>query len=1155
MAQPLYWPGQYYFYPIGNTAAVSLARDVPPDKDITLLLMGCGDPRNVLFTLFSEHENARHKLDFTCIDFEPAVLARNILLLSMVIDNRPPDLIFNIFFHMFLEPGSLALLVTQCQALIQSSTTLATWQTSSYGSSLRMSTEYTLDKIRWHWEQYSRMHQLPRVELLSIQERFRAGVAECQKKNQTSNDVVSITIHPSRSAGPLMMKAIPTLASLFRAYWQHGTTFTSVPRRSSATLLNPTFVYTQSGIGCNVHYGTDPVIPFHLAPIFGNRKPSSEDIMMGIRLQFQEWCGAFYKYHIHGQCTIRVFCADAVFATRALQKLASKAKGNVPIKQWQTGTITLDKTEYQAAPLTFDVVDTSNLDDDLGLLNVVTIALPLLKSSANSVLYTESLLAHSNSDGETPKDFVHRFHADLAVMSIVFGICPVDFATGYSTRGNVHELITYKALHQQGQYHQLTVWKHLVCGSLTIRPQQLGTFLYDLYHAYFENEEAEVFWNKNRVNPMQGVGQSSLSHHNRETFALFLCLVRNRLQISEHEWIATMDRFFSIHKAQNSEDPAKPSLKMENLKFQDFCALLHLHGVYKMDMLQGDVPKIGPFQSWAQVSPVVRVFLIVPRKQLNVLIQRQAATPTLEAGVRGIRMNNLFSSVHAAFGTITMTGSQTDPKVVFTGDLKGMSGSMPLVVSFTMPAWLLTGDPGTELPKDIHITLACKSNAQNIMLYGQDLRDRLELFSARLLDHEHVIVLPEQSDTSGHSMFSNLVFPVTGSLGSQSPISVLFDEECALVESFSVKINVENEHPRLTLQHNGSPSIKQRSLTSIEVTLGNVSQTIAFPFPIIGSKCRLRVARKSFWLELIVPLCDSQSLILQEFTVDPFPIVIPEIMPWSVHRVNLQSLPTVDLANKELYDWLNPHIGGAFSRRESKARQKKENDPLMFVKDTIHSIVVRASGIQPKGASPHNIFGLRDKATKTCDTLLLVDRLCFDLSSHTIVCDGYVLPLSSPRMDEMGQNFHRLVPDIKDLYLEPGEITAWKNLLPVLVERCRTWQHLDSCQYAQTGQVPLTTEYDIIPLCVCGEGKNAKEISKQALWKPLAKYCTKIALGPLFGVSYVEDILKTDRRCYVCRKKASMTCLECKKDRYCGKACQKADWKRHKVAHHDILSG
>lgn len=42
-------------YPIGNTPAVCLTRDVPREKDADILLLGCGDARNILFTSYSDH--------------------------------------------------------------------------------------------------------------------------------------------------------------------------------------------------------------------------------------------------------------------------------------------------------------------------------------------------------------------------------------------------------------------------------------------------------------------------------------------------------------------------------------------------------------------------------------------------------------------------------------------------------------------------------------------------------------------------------------------------------------------------------------------------------------------------------------------------------------------------------------------------------------------------------------------------------------------------------------------------------------------------------------------------------------------------------------------------------------------------------------------
>ncbi|KAJ6449567.1 hypothetical protein C8R45DRAFT_145080 [Mycena sanguinolenta] len=1148
MAHPLFWPGKRYFYAIGNTAAVSLARDVPPDKDISLLLLGCGDPRNVLFTLFSEHDTANRKLDFTCVDFEPAVLARNVLLLSLIIDKKPVENLFDIFFHLYLEKDSLALLVSQCQALLGASITLQHWKESSYGSTLPMSSQHTLTELCSHWDQYARMHSLPKSQLDAIVADFKGGVAEYRRKHQGH-----LMMHTSRSAGPLMMRAFPVLSECFHDYWKHGTTSVSASSRSAATLLNPTFVYSQDGVGCHVHYGTDPVIPFHLAPVFGNLNaaPSRSDIVKAIRAQFLDWCEAFRRYHERSLCVVRIFFADAIFGARALQicRESGAVQTGIPVCQWRAKTITLDKEEYKHAPFTFDVVDTSNLDDHLGLLNVLATSIPLLSGSGDGVLYLESLLIQ-NSDGDAPKDFAKRFCADLTVMTVLFHLCPVDFIAGYSSRGNVHELLSYKVVGQlqkatAQQYHQVTTWKTPSGDPPEFEPQHLGTFLYDLYHALFEEEDASTFYERNRVNTLGAISRTSISHYSRESFVLLLKFIRDRLQISREHWIAVLDRFMDIQQSHLSP------VKVNALKFQDFCGLLHLHGVYTRDTYRRDnMARTGPFTTWSRVPPLVRVFLTVPREKLRVLVESSLATPTLEAGMRGPRMQNIFSSIHTAFGIISAIGTPANPKAYFEEDPEGFQGNKPLIVSFIMPSMLLMDHgPAHDFPRDMLITFGIQSNAANVMLYEKTLGFRLEIHSARLFDQGSVLIIPEQPPPSGLSV-SMKVPSASGPIGSQGPIGANFSEECDLLESFSTKINVEDELAKSAFQSFGNVNVRQISFGVIQLVLGGRKQDVIFPFPVAGAQHRLRLARKSLWIEIIVPL--RISFTQEGANIDPFPVTVPGLMPWSIHRLNLERLPILNLKTHKLYEWLDPHVGAAFSRREAKARKKQDADALMFVKDSIHSIIVRSSGIQPKGSSPQRVFALRDKATNNCDTILFIDKLRFDLSAHTVVCDGFALPLSEERMTKIRHDFGKLVSNVMNIALQPGEITSWKQLLPVLVERCRTWAHLDSCQYISEGLVPLTTEMDVIPLCACGEGRDTQRMHNEPLWKPLAKYCTRIALSPLFGVSYLEPIWRTDRRCCVCRVKAGLTCPKCKKDRYCGQACQKKDWKRHKAMHHDI---
>ncbi|KAF8205704.1 hypothetical protein K438DRAFT_1964118 [Mycena galopus ATCC 62051] len=1091
MAHPLFWPGKRYFYAFGNTSAVSLARDVTPDQDISLLLLGCGDPRNILFTLFSEHDAATRKLDFTCIDFEPAVLARNVLLLSMVIDTKDAESIFDIFFHFYLDKDPLALVVSQCRALLDVSTTLQSWRGSSYGSTLRMSSQHTLDELRWHWGQYAGMHALPDSRLQTIVANFRSGVAEYQDRRKGP-----YVAHTSRSAGPIMMHptVMKILSDCFYDFWKYGTTFVSVARRSAATLLNPTFVYTQAGVGCHVHYGSDPVMPFHLAPIFGNliAAPSRSHIVDGIRAQFKDWCAAFRRHHERRLCIVRFFFADAILGARALQacKESGPVKTRIHVCQWRAEIIALDKEEYKHAPLTFDVVDTSNLHDHhhIGLLNVLVISIPLLPSSGDGVLYLESLLVQGHVDN-APKDFTMRFRADLTVMSILFRLSPVDFMTGYSTRSNTHELMAHKLLDRTlgpQQYHQVTTWKTARGDPPVIDSRQLGTFLYDLYHALFEEEDVLTFYQRHNVDTLSAISTDSLSPYSRETFVMLLKFIRDRLQIPPEEWIAVIDRFFSIQRADSSRN-------MDTINYQDFCGLLHFHGVHTMDLYrQEDVAHVGIFSAWSKVPPLVRVFLTVPREKLGILT---GVTPILEAGMRSPLMANRFSSVHAAFGTLSTTGTLVNPKAFFEDDPDGFRGTKPLVISFVMPAMLLAGDgPRYDLPRDIRIVL--------------------EIYSARLFDKTSVLILPEQPLPSGLS--TSMRAPAFGGqIGSQGPIHVIFNDECDLIESFSVKLDVEDGLAKTALQSKGDLIVQQISYNAVQLVLGGKRQTIT---------------RKSLWIELIVPPRPSLPQ-MGAIVVDPFPIAIRDLVPLSVHRVNLERLPVLNLNTPGLDEWLIPHVGLTFSEREAKARKNKDVDTLMFVKDTIQTIMVLASGIQPKGSSPQRVFALRDKTTNNCDTILFIDLLRFDLSAHTIVCDGFVLPLTEERVT---QDYWELVPQMAYIPLEPGEIISWKQLLPVLVERCRTWKHRDSCQYAVEDSVPLSTEMEDIPLCACGEGQDVQRMRDVPLWKPLAKHCTRIALSPFFGVSYLEPVGPKDRSCCVCRAKAPFRCPKCKKDRYCG---------------------
>jgi hypothetical protein len=57
MLHPPYVSPMQWFFPMGQTAAVSLTQDLPPGKQANCLVLGNGDARNILFTLFNEQNS------------------------------------------------------------------------------------------------------------------------------------------------------------------------------------------------------------------------------------------------------------------------------------------------------------------------------------------------------------------------------------------------------------------------------------------------------------------------------------------------------------------------------------------------------------------------------------------------------------------------------------------------------------------------------------------------------------------------------------------------------------------------------------------------------------------------------------------------------------------------------------------------------------------------------------------------------------------------------------------------------------------------------------------------------------------------------------------------------------------------------------------
>ena len=368
------------------------------------------------------------------------------------------------------------------------------------------------------------------------------------------------------------------------------------------------------------------------------------------------------------------------------------------------------------------------------------------------------------------------------------------------------------------------------------------------------------------------------------------------------------------------------------------------------------------------------------------------------------------------------------------------------------------------------------------------------------------------------------------------------------------------------------------------------------------------------------------------YKLSPFPVVrvSQSSVAWNLHRVPLDRLPILNItpANAAIVgEWFNSHVSSQISVREraaltKTAKQRDAVDVLAHIKDTLHTIMTHATGAHAQGAPPARVIVLRrDDATPNSDLsdaiLFFIDKLRHDVAAHTVVCDAFALPLSpelmrttvGPLVTELLAHPPRGVV-IQNVRAHGGEteMRAWRRqLLPPLVERCcTTWTHGPNCEYrdAATGNLKASlgseaaeaTTGEGDPLCSCGRGKDVDGMlqAKDDLWEKFVPFVTRVALSPLFAVSYVEPVLgghdsdddcggggdgdspvavpassrarprRTPRsaaggtakvsgvRCKKCGKEEAgevklFRCSGCKTAVYCSEACQKSDWKAHKV--------
>ncbi|KIK13865.1 hypothetical protein PISMIDRAFT_17684 [Pisolithus microcarpus 441] len=1181
MSHPLYWLGRVYFYPVGNTSAVCLTEELPPEHKADVLLLGCGDPRHVLYTVYADMSTSHEprKLDITCCDVDAAILARNTLLFTLLADEdaevRLPS-IWNVFYHMMLDENSLSVLIEQCRKLVPLAESLDSWRQGPYAHVVTMCNSDTLSEIGRFWKLWLGTSSFNVTQAERFREDFKNGMKTVRKRVEDS--VVTTSM---RSAGPLAAVTLFAVSEHFKRFWMTGVTDDGSPATKPANNPNPTFAFSLFGDEFAVHYGTDPISGFHLAEALASSGLESTNktalvipkVVRTARQQFSTWCKAVIRRVQNSSAssaslTVRMYAGEALAFCQALRSInASAAHTPIFIAPWRRSTVQLDDTLYSLrapspAPTSFNVIETSTLLDHLGLQNLLTATIPLLLDSPSSTLYTEALLPAGHSPVQGILD---HMCGDLSTSSLLLGVVPSAYISRFTTRSNTAET-TMEAMGEshRSQYYERLTWKHINFGRLSnsshkaevsFTAPQLARKLFDIYLRMFSGEDLRkknAILSLDKPRAQRLIKSSMIIHYSRRSFALLLAHIRTRVR---SDW----NRVIQDLEALIRQD--RTLITGSNFYQETICQLyLAGFGLPRFSLVdvrkfrsQDDLPI---FQSWSKVPDVVTIVLVVPR---HVIAKVQSdlsgiGTPFFQCEIQLNPMHAAFASISGSFGKLKVSGEGENKMAVVVEDRDGINGTSPMIVSFpVLSSTLIYMSRGT-------VGLAICPTSGNPALIAK-LGLQLSLFNVPLTDKRYVHILTRAPTTGNDTINSEYTLgpPKLDADSQGHPIHAEMDKSNTEVQSLTAHVNIADPTGQASLASGCAVTVEQLSLNKAKLHVDQYEHVISFPLPVDVANAKLRIARKSKYVEVIAPMTltlnvKGESDITRNFRM-AFDCGVPTL--WSMHRMDLDRCPSFKLSkSRKAFDWLGLHVGLMFSQRECMSRQQRVTlgstapDTFKNLKDSLYTLFITAAGSNgPTQAE----FALWDSEEKRCYAMILVTDIRLDLGSHTVVADSWIIPWSN---DFQGKLKIARTLSIKT---DAHESAAWRHLLPLFIERCRTWKHKPSCEYFVHNSVPLYpgagSDPKQVSWCSCGVGVGTEMVGER-YGSVAAKYATRAAISPLFAVSYMEKVGGTIddltepalTRCVGCGKGGVplFACSKCKRAKYCSKDCQVKDWKTHK---------
>jgi Domain of unknown function (DUF4470) len=1107
---------------VGNTPAKLLSKFVPVHQSVAkILLLGCGDPRHILYTSWCIQQagglSMQQTLNVTMCDIEPSTIARNFLLYRLIHDDSCLRKAWSIFYERRIDDSSMSLLVKCAAELHSVGDSLETWHGTVFGRMFRFCDSSTYIVVRDIWATYLK---------------GKVGrEAESRMIASQSTELPGIIATAASQAQPCSIDAMRNImvhSAIFMAYLKGPSPHYAGQLNSGQMSFNPT-MFRGVDQGADLHYGLDPTCGYHISAAYLPSKSSSinaqnqskcstkvdQELIHSVCFnQFSDWCRAFKRSATDGKVVIQSFSGDMFDLSQAL--LYSRRNGFE--KEGIIGNFAPRCIRIlPEVPLEYDYIDTSNVSDHVGLLNVLLSCRELLCEGLNSTIATE-FLCGSMEGGDRDVLLKTVLRTDLATFAAVTGLSLLDTASHLTSSYKNWSSFNVNPMMMGGKNSRTNIaleWKYIRAAG--VRVHVLPADFVSIYTKIYDNMFQHAF-SPPKLTASNGAefakamkteqsGQRGYAAPTVQTYVQLLLMGVAKLHSVESSTIAELLR--SILNLRILGQMYYTSSLFSWLSVSGLLPPVALQGVTGGPRTRFEnVPNSSDLCfAFPASSSMVLVTLLIPRAVMTDKLDK-IDCPIVEMTVTAGGTENRFSSFNIQYvrdricGAALREDCATETHVRYSnfdlvlGDARDYKF---IACSTVVPVGVLEGE-------DVRVTLsipystymrspvALKHFGTSDVVYSASLLDRTKVsrtdFNGDTVDR---FSLKQDDSSSLRSDAEDLKNAESTAL-----TAVVLD---GYVDSYSLTINLGNtDYYKAGHMKMSTPNFEGSTMMCASIQLAD-GKRVQINLPVAVDVCRsnIRISRKQGYLAISIP----------RFKVSHF---VPHILLRAVGGRNTSTDFSFIGTSRALLDSMRKMdvcadltcifnlISFQVSESESNANPLPDS---VSMRKTIKAIVENFIGTSSDTKARSKFFSLRVGESGN-DILLYVNCLRVNDDEGSVVIDAAVCVLQNGP-NSIDPRSTSSFGKICMVSVTPGELVLWRKALPVLCERTRNdWTHTASCEYlsSRTMNVPVygtLAGNRVVCSCCQGNGMQGTEFERDIGVDHRAyKHFFRAAISPLF---------------------------------------------------------